>query len=167
MPESTHDVGSQWAIYESSVQSYRSLSLSSQSLFLAVGSILLSSAMQVPFYAVFLLAMVSTWYIWFPAIFARTAIVDYHKFELAQQFDEDGRRYTLSLKNPGTEYLREKEYAKTTNLALRRRVYAALTLSDNVPFRTMRLTRMKIDLFLPLFLTAVWVIFAIYVFFVT
>jgi hypothetical protein len=111
--------------------------------------------------------MVSTWYIWFPAIFARTAIVDYHKFELAQQFDEDGRRYTLSLKNPGTEYLREKEYAKTTNLALRRRVYAALTLSDNVPFRTMRLTRMKIDLFLPLFLTAVWVIFAIYVFFVT
>ena len=34
MPDSTHDVGSQWAIYESSVQSFRSLSLSSQSLFL-------------------------------------------------------------------------------------------------------------------------------------
>jgi hypothetical protein len=163
MPESPHGGDSQWAVYEASVQAYRGLSLSSQSLFLAVGAILLSLEIPVPFFTVMALALASTWYVWFPLIFARTAIVDYHKFQLAKRFDQDGNLFSVSLRDDSNYFLREKDYAATGNRVLRGRVYNGLTESGGPRFRTMRMTRKKIDLYLPIFFTIVWTIFAGYV----
>jgi len=163
--ESNHAGTEQWAIYEGNVQAYRGLAISAQSLFLAVGAILLED-LELPFTAAMAFALVATWWIFFPVIFARTAIVDFHKFDLGSRFDRDGRPASS-----GTgEGLREDEYGRVLNLSLRRRVYEHVTAdrrarlgSDAEPFRTMRQTRRKLDVFLPAIFTAVWVIFAVYV----
>lgn len=151
---------SQWATYESNVQAYRGLGMSAQSLFLAVGAILLGFGMKIPFFAVFVMAMIAAWYVFFPVIFARTAIADYHKFDLRNRFARDG--------NPSTgaegDFLREKEYARVWGGgALRRTVYSGMRLPGAPAFRTMRDTRRKLDVIMPALVSAVWVIFAVYI----
>lgn len=161
--ESQHPSTDQWSTYEANVQSYRGLAVSAQSLFLAVGAILLEDRL-VPFLVVFAFAMLATWWVFFPVIFARTAVVDFHKFDLAKSFDRAGRPAPGS-----TDPLRETEYARVTNRALRRAVYGAVTSDrrarlgpDAEPFRTLRQTRLKLDLILPLMFSVVWVTFAVY-----
>lgn len=149
---------SQWSVYEGNVQAYRGLALSAQAIYLAVGALLLPGGQLAPFLAVFALAMVTSWYVWAPAIFARTAIVDFHKFRLGELFERDG---TLATGQVPTEPLRAREYARTTGWTLRRRVYAGMRESGFPGFRTLRLTRFKIDLVLPSLFTIVWLVFTI------
>lgn len=149
-----HDPTGLWSTYEGNVQAYRGLALSAQSLFLAVGAILLDGDLTVPFVTVFALAMVSTWWVFFPVIFARTAIVDYYKFHLGRRIDRLGQRADSDT----TDFLVDKEYARVTNWSLRRKVYRQVSPS----FRTMRLTRVKLDLVMPVLLTITWGIFLAY-----
>ena len=152
-----------WSVYEANVQAYRGLSLSTQSLFLTAGAVLLADGLTVPFIAVMAMSLVATWYVWFPVIFARTAIVDFYKYDLGSQFDSTGDRV-----GPGTganDRLREGAYAHTANHALRRRVYAGKPrgdADDARPFKTLRTTRRKIDVVIPTMLTVVWLIFLSY-----
>lgn len=151
---------SQWSTYESNVQAYRGLSMSAQALYLAVGAILLGTGMRLPFFTVFILAMVTTWYVFFPVIFARTAIVDYHKFDLGSRFDEVG----LPRAAESSARLSERAYASVTRgRALRARVASHIDMPPGQKFRTMRQTRLKLDLFIPISITIVWAIFAAYI----
>lgn len=146
-----------WSTYESTVQGYRQVSASSQSLFLTAGAVLLGWGFRIPFFTVMAMAMITTWYIWFPVIFSRTAIVDYHKYDLASRFDREGRPRTKR-----ADPLDERDYARLTNFALRRRVYTELS-TDGRLHRTIRVSRRKVDVLLPVLFTVVWVIFAVYV----
>jgi hypothetical protein len=162
-----HDATDQWTTYEGNVQAYRGLALSAQGLFLAVGAILLGTESLVPLVAVLCLSMLATWWVFFPVIFARTAIVDFHKFHLGRRFDRSGNPATAAT----TDFLREKEYARVTDRDLRRKVYDALTEEERrepgvaaPAFRTMRQTRLKLDLVMPAMFTVTWVIFVAYAF---
>lgn len=163
--DSEHDQSQQWATYDANVQAYRGLGMSVQSILLAVGAILLDSDAKMPFGVLALVALTVTWFVFFPVIFARTAIVDFHKFALDARFDRQGRRTP----QPVADHLREKEYAEVTlgGQRLRRSVYRGMDeLSRETygasarPFRTLRQTRVKLDVVLPGLLTAVWLVFA-------
>jgi hypothetical protein len=160
--EAQHDPDVQWSVYEANVQAYRGLSISSQSLFLAVGAILLGADSVGPFLAVLVLAQLTTWYIWFPVIYARTAIVDYHKYDLGEKIDSAGKVMTPT--TPPSDRLNEREYARSTNFKLRRAVRDSLVAVSGQPFRTLRTTRFKIDVLLPAMFAVVWAIFAVDIF---
>lgn len=111
--ESSHPETEQWAVFESNVQAHRGLALSAQGLFLAVGAILIDRAF--PLVAVFFLAMAATWWVFFPVIFARSAIVDFHKFNFGAHYDREG----LPADDETTDFLLEVEYARTGTRTLR------------------------------------------------
>ncbi len=150
---------SQWSTYESNVQAYRGLSMSVQSLYLAVGAILLGVGDNLPFFTVFALAMVTTWYVFFPVIYARCAIVDFYKFALESRFDANG----AARENAGDTHLSPRAYADVLRgRALRARVASQIEMSTGERFRTMRQTRVKLDLVVPSSVTIVWIVFALY-----
>ncbi|WP_425836893.1 hypothetical protein [Microbacterium sp. PA5] len=151
---------SQWSTYEANVQSYRGLSMSAQSLYLAVGAILLGVGDRLPFFTVLILAMVTTWYVFFPVIFARCAIVDFHKFDLGSRFDRDGN----PRESTDDSRLSERAYANLwRGRGLRARVASHIDMPAGQRFRTMRQTRLKLDLFIPISVTIVWLVFAAYI----
>lgn len=164
--ESHIDPASKWGVYESNVQAYRGLSLSSQSLYLAVGAILLEGELRAPLVIMFVVAMATAWLIWFPVIFARTAIVDFHKHNLAEHVNVKGGRLDKDAE-PGSDAatpLRERDYARVGNRSLRRSVYASVQpeIPEIPNFRTMRQSRMKIDGWMPVLITIVWIAFLIH-----
>jgi len=151
---------SQWSTYEANVQSYRGLAMSAQSLYLAVGAILLGVGDKLPFFTVLVLAMVTTWYVFFPVIFARCAIVDFHKFNLGSRFDVHGDLRATE----ADSRLLERAYANLwRGRALRARVGAQIEMPARQRFRTMRQTRLKLDLFIPISVSIVWIVFALYI----
>lgn len=143
-----------WQVYEANVQAYRSQALTTQSILLAVGAILLRS-FGLSFFAVLVIAMLSTWWVFFPVIFARSAIVDYHKVHMSRKVAADGQRATSATQ----DFLAEKEYARLFNVKLRKVVYASMAVE--LGGKTHRLTRLKLDVFLPLMLSSVWVFYVI------
>jgi len=147
-----------WSIYENNVQSYRGLAVSAQSIYLAIGAILVTVDSLIPLTIVFVAAMITTWYIFFPAIFSRCAIVDYHKFRLPDTFTKDGEWRS---EKSGDDRLDEKDYARTTNFSLRQRVYKNLS-RDSYRFRTLRTTRLKLDVLLPAVFSATWLVFVVF-----
>ena len=147
----------QWSVYEANVQSYRNMAMSSQSLYLTAGAIFLGNHESVALFAIMTLALVTQWFIWFPVIFSRTAIVDFHKFNLGERFNADG----LKRANAEDAQLDERKYANTRAHALRKTVYAGMIELGYKDFRTMRMSRTKIDFYLPLMLTTLWIVFAV------
>ncbi len=149
---------STWSVYEAGVQAYRSLVLSAQAIYLAVGALLLQDDQTGPLIGMFVVAMVTSWYIGFPVIFARTAIVDFHKHALGSTFDARGDRVPEG--EQPEAWLQERAYARTTAWGLRRRVYAGMRI-EHPGFRTLRLTRLKLDVLLPGLMTGVWVVYLV------
>lgn len=164
-----------WSTYESNVQMYRSNFISSQSFFLAVGAILLGKGMLWIVLMLALIAAVNIWYIWFRIILSRIRIVDFHKFNM-------GKRFALKAVRPGEnevvmpddpesgEYIkiREKDYAANKQIRTQinrlmsektelREQWAAS--SDKGHFKNMRATRLKIDVFIPISFSLVWLLF--------
>ena len=172
--DTPHDEQTQWTTYESNVQNYRGLGMSTQSILLAVGAIILGQHQRFTFAALAVIAEIVTWFIFFPSIFARTAIVDFHKFEMAQKFDRfanpkaaDGPR-----PDPGDQnaHLLEKEYAKVSlsGVRLRRKVNEELSQRNLIKygpsaerFRTLRMTRRNFDVIVPALFTLVWIVFTV------
>lgn len=155
---SPHESDTQWAVFEANVQAYRQLSVGSQGLLLTAGSVLLSQSLRMPFLTIFVISMIVTWYVYFPVIFARTAIVDFHKFALGKNFDRTGHRVAGG---PNYHPLSERDYGKLTNFRLRQAVYNELSVPGREPFRTVRVTRKKLDVMLPTLMTVAWIILVI------
>lgn len=144
-----------WSTYETNVQSYRQISVSLQSLLLAVGAILMERVSVFSLALIALLALILTWYVWFPVIFCRTAIVDFHKFDLASAFTDEG---LPALEGAEHRPLREKDYAHFVNFALRRRIYRHQQEAGLQPMKTLRATRFKIDVLVPALTSSIWVV---------
>lgn len=151
-------VPEQWGVYEANVQAYRQISLSTQSLLITAGAFLIEKD-TIAFAAVGLMALALTWFAFFPAIFCRTAIVDFYKFRLYERFDAEGVGRPLGT-DQEWEPLDERTYADFRNFALRQKVYHSSADSQRQPTRTMRTTRMKLDVVVPACLSFMWAVFA-------
>jgi len=122
-----------YSIYESLLQSYRTIFISSQSFLIAIGAILLDS--DNPFwllFTVFVLALVIIWVLWFPVVRARARLVDYYKFG----FDSN------KLGKDEDDYVHDKEFRNKVNKEV-----------NKINWRP---TRRKIDIYLPILFTIIW-----------
>ncbi len=150
------DVNARWSTYEANVQAYRSNMIASQSFLLAVGAILLDKSSILLLICV-IVAIIQLWYIWFRLIRVRTIISDYYKFNLMNRFDENGDEA------PNCEQcLQEETYTK--NRIIRKKVNDQLAKTNPKLKHNMRLTRIKIDLILPISFSVIWLSFFISIF---
>jgi hypothetical protein len=131
-----------WAVNESLLQSYRSISVSSESFLLAVGAIAAGKSVLV-LLGTAALALILIWLIWFPVVRARHRVVDYHKHVI--QLDEQAR----------SKLCTEHEYVHDSKL--RKRANDLFGIKSN-----WRATRVKLDLLVPLLFTCMWFILLIY-----
>ena len=127
-----------WEVNENLLQFYRSIFISSQSILIAVGAILFNKQFPpLAFKIIALLAVFTIWYLWFPVVRARHLTVDYYKFQLSNN-------NKIFKKCKESEYLKDRQKRKKINFELEKTNW--------------RLTRLKMDLFLPIIFTIIWII---------
>jgi len=147
---------SEWALYDSIVQSYRSNMIASQSLLLAVAAIFFSKE---PFLVVVLCAigLVLQWYIWFRIITKRCIISDYHKFnfqfELSKKINNEGNAM-----QEGDVPLSEQTYVSNRNVRKMANAWIVELTHNEKYKRNARITRVKLDYILPILFSIVWVL---------
>lgn len=146
-----------WSTYEANVQSYRSNFLSSQSIMLAVGAITLQESYILTL-VIAIIALVQIWYIWFRVIYCRCVIVDYYKFSMYENFDESGNIRTKNSKSHLSEYayIKKRKIRKKVNYNMK------YIYERDKKFKNMRLTRIKINVILPITMTVIWFAFVSY-----
>ena len=147
------DTNARWSTYEANVQAYRSNMIASQSFLLAVGAILFEKN-NILLAICVVIALLQLWYIWYRIIRIRTIIVDYYKFNLLNRFDDDGNK-AANCELP----LKERTYVK--NKKVRRKVNNQLAIENPKLKHNMRLTRIKVDLILPISFSVIWLSFLI------
>ena len=142
----------EWNTNESLLQSYRSVFLSSQSFFLAVGAILIDKDNRMLLSFVGVVSLVQIWFIWFRVVYSRLLIVDYYKYggllnnNKIEELGGDSQYLQADDK-----YVSDPVYRKKVN-----------TIFKNGDFnftKNLRLTRIKIDVYIPITFTLVWVVF--------
>lgn len=142
----------QWSINDANLQSYRGFFLSSQSIMIAVGAIMLNNNYVLTL-IISAIAIFQICYVWIPVIYYRTLIVDFYKFNLGERFDSNG-----DLMNESNQSnLTEKIYCNKPEI--RKKVNEHLSINMEKPFKNMRDTRRKIDCTLPISMLLIWMIF--------
>ncbi len=121
---------------EELLQSYRSIFISSESFLLAVGAIFLEKSLLL-LIITSTIGLIMIWFLWFPIVRARHLIVDYYKYQ-AQTTVNDG--LICSMK----DYVHNRKLRKETNKTL------------EIP-TNWRETRKKVDLYIPILFSIVWV----------
>lgn len=107
---------SKWSTNEALLQSYRSCFLSSQSMLVAVGAIVLDKSMIITI-IISIIAILHIVCIWFPMIKHRGMVIDFHKYSMGELFDDKGNIIFTSKPN---KYLQESTY--TQNRVVRAKV---------------------------------------------
>lgn len=145
-----------WGTYESNVQSYRANMIASQSFLLAVGAIFYSKNIYIEIVCC-LIALFQLWCIWFRVIRVRTLIVDFYKFKIYDLFNNEG----IYEKN-SPNALKEDVYVK--NRSVRKKVNQKLAeVKNNSKLKhNFRLTRIKLDILLPVSFTIIWTLILIF-----
>ena len=148
-----------WATYEANLQAYRSIFLSSQSIMLAVGAIIIDKS-KVAILLIAAIAIFQIFYVWLPVIYYRFLLVDFHKYRLGYRFDSNGNFVEKESEQPLTELI----YCK--NKKIRQKVNACLSkeISRERPFSNWRETRRKIDIVIPASMISVWCIYILVAF---
>lgn len=125
--------------------------IASQSFLLAVGVILLEKSTILLSVCV-IVALFQLWFIWYRIIRVRTIIVDYYKHGLSQKFSDMGTK-----KGVGDVGLREDTYVKKA--AIRKVVNDQLADDERKPKlkHNFRLTRVKLDVLLPITFSIIWI----------
>ncbi|HVF38633.1 MAG TPA: hypothetical protein VM939_01955 [Gemmatimonadaceae bacterium] len=126
----------EWSIHESLLQSYRSIYISSQSFLLAVGAIVSGRDMKLEI-GLALIGLMMIWLIWFPTVRARHRIVDYYKFLPSLT---DAQRASACSEG---DYVHDADKRRRTN--------EMFQINTN-----WRITRRKLDFFMPFMFSAVW-----------
>ena len=149
----------QWTLYDSHVQAHRSNLLASQSLLLAVGAFLYEKEFLILVFT-FLVAMMQMWYIWVRVIRVRTIISDFHKFNFLYRFSSfvnDRGEKEINPASPLTEetYTGKKDVRRKANLVLAEETHIP-KLKKNY-----RLTRIKLDIILPISFSVLWLVIMI------
>jgi hypothetical protein len=134
------------AINESLLQSYRSIFISSQSFFLALAAILFEKSILLTS-SIGILCLIQIWWIWFRVVYYRSLIVDFYKFEIGEKFNEVG---DISTDN---KFIKEKEYVKKFDIRKK--------INNHLGEKNLRITRIKIDIILPIIFSLIWLLFLI------
>lgn len=139
-----------WGIYESNVQQYRGLSVTVQSFFLTVGSLVATSSHEgvsvLPLMGfVTGVGLFHLVYVWFLTLRARHKIVDYYKFQVDLNLTE-AQIAQLEAQCPVDEYVNDT--------AKRQRVNAEVFGKPRL--RVFRATRLKLDIVVPGLYALVW-----------
>jgi hypothetical protein len=127
-----------WSVNESLLQSYRSIFISSQSFLLAVGAVLVE---QYPYLNIVIagLSLLMIWWIWIPVVKARRRIVDYYKYALKLNDEQSVLFLQRFIAN---QFLQE-------------------AIGEKKPITDLRETRKKIDIYLPIGFSIIWLLFII------
>ena len=143
-----------WAVYEANVQQYRVLSATVQSFLLAIGSILFTTSKPVPGLLLMMIAVMGVGHVawvWIPVVFARHKVIDYYKYQHDKKLSVEARAEL-------EQFCGEKQYVKKS--ALRRAVNEKFFGDPSL--RVWRLTRVKLDLVVPLAYVAFWIALALW-----
>lgn len=149
-PDRVETARSAWQVYEANVQQYRSMSVTVQSFFLTVGSLVATSSRDGAS-AVAVMALVTTVgfihlvYIWHLPLRARHKVVDYYKFQLEAGLTSDQIRELEAMCN-------SNRYVKDP--VMRAQVNRDVFKKPNM--RVFRETRMKFDVFVAALYGVVW-----------
>lgn len=147
--------GQNWAVYEANVQQYRVLSATVQSFLLAIGSILFTTSKPVPGLLLMLILFLGVGHVawvWIPVVFARHKVIDYYKFQ-------HDKKLTPGVRTELEQFCCEKQYVK--NPTLRRAVNKKYF--GDADLQVWRLTRVKLDLVVPLAYVAFWIGLAMWI----
>ena len=128
-----------WNVHERALNAYRSINISSQAFLVAAGAFLASkqSFLIIP---VAFIAILIIWVIWRPIVIARHRVADYYRYALELEPLELQKLEELG---DGSDYASKNDVRAAANELFK--------LKTN-----WRPTRMKLDLFLPLFYTLIW-----------
>lgn len=145
-----------WAINDANLQSYRNMYLSSQSIMLAVGAILIEKGVILIFLLA-IIALVQIYWIWIPIMYYRGVLVDFYKFKLGEHFDWNGDFVEEISEHPLTEsiYCDSKKIREKVNYIYHDKIY------KDKPFSNRRKTRRKLDVLMPISMTLMWVLYII------
>lgn len=146
-----------WSTYEGNIQAYRSNFLASQSIMIAVGAMLLKESWFLVGIVTFI-ALLQMWYIWFRVIYVRCIICDYHKFAMYDKFNNQGN----IRKNNNDSMLQESVYVKSKKVRKKVNKNMERFYKYSTKFHNMRLTRIKIDIILPITMSIIWITFFVY-----
>lgn len=145
-----------WSLYDSMVQSYRSNMIASQSLLLAVAAILFEKNIYIEC-TVCAVALFQLWFIWSRIIFSRAIISDFHKFNALYNFNHLVDNNGNEIKDTDeTSFLTEEKYIK--DRTVRRKANLVLAArTGNIKLKSnCRITRVKLDIIMPVLFTIVW-----------
>lgn len=145
-----------WAINDANLQSYRNMYLSSQSIMLAVGAILIEKGV-ILVVLLAIIALVQIYWIWVPIMYYRGIIVDFYKFKLGEHFDWNGDFVEEIAEHPLTDsiYCDNKKIREKVNYLYYDKVY------KEKPFSNRRTTRCKLDILMPISMTLMWVLYIV------
>ena len=132
------------ATEEALLQSYRQIMIGSQSIFLALGAVLIDKGF-IALLVISLICIFQIWWIWFRIVYSRAKAVDFYKFRMNERYNE----WPCSEVN-----LRLKLYID--NRKLRK------TINEELKIKTFRPTRLKLDLILPITFTLMWISFTVF-----
>jgi hypothetical protein len=139
-----------WSVYESNVQQYRSLSVTVQSFFLTVGSLVATSSRD-GLSAVMVMGLVTSvglfhlLYVWHLPLRARHKIVDYYKFQIERGLTDD-QIAALDAMCSVDEYVNNPQ----------KRLRVNTEVFGKPDLRVFRTTRMKFDIVVPCLYALVW-----------
>jgi hypothetical protein len=139
-----------WSVYESNVQQYRSLSVTVQSFFLTVGSLVATSSRD-GLSAVLVMGLVTCvglfhlLYVWHLPLRARHKIVDYYKFQIERELTDD-QIAALGAMCSVDEYVNDAQ----------KRLRVNTEVFGKPDLRVFRATRMKFDIVVPCLYALVW-----------
>lgn len=148
-----------WSTYESNLQAYRSNFLSSQSVMLAVGAIIIDKS-KIATVMIALIAVFQILYVWLPVIYYRFLLVDFHKYSLGERFSVNGEFVESENKEPLTELI----YCKNKKVRQKVNYYVSKEVSRERPFNNWRETRRKIDVVIPISMICLWGIYILVAF---
>jgi hypothetical protein len=161
--DNSNFISERWMTYEANVQAYRSNFLSSQSILLAVGAIVLGKSLILTI-IISAIGIFQMWLIWYGVIAIRTRIVDYYKYSMSLGINKlfDNKGNLVSSNVPCSEYLNENTYA--TNAGIRDKIneYISKNWERKTKFSNNRTTRVKLDIILPVSITFIWAVFIFY-----
>lgn len=125
-----------WNVNETLLQSYRSIFISSQSFILAVGAIVLDKSTFI-LAAIAIMSLIMIWVVWFPVVVSRHKIVDFYKYRALKPADIPDCSESEYVHDQGKREQANEVFGITTNW---------------------RKTRIKLDLFIPIMFTLVWLL---------
>ena len=143
-----------WSTYEANLQAYRSNFLSSQSIMLAVGAIIIDKS-KIATVLIAAIAVFQIVYVWLPVIYYRFLLVDFHKYCLGDRFDVNGDFVEKENGEPLTELI----YCKNKKIRQKVNEYLSKEISRERPFGNWRETRRKIDIVIPVSMISLWCIY--------